>query len=564
MAEKILLIEDEEELRNAYSCVLRDEGYEVLTAQDFDGAMSRLDEVNFDLVITDIMLGGRTGIDILHEIKAKGLSSPVVMITGVPTVETAAEAVRLGAFDYIPKPVHPETLVRVASMALRFKKLNYRYELSRKNLEAIFRSVKEAIITVDEYLNIIEMNIAAEELCGPKENAVGNPVESRLAHCCDELINVFRTTVQEKQSMDIGYVECTSVDKSRKIVHVSTYPLVADPNSISGAVMVLRDDTRLIDLERDLKERRKFHGIIGKSEKMQEIYFLIGELSGVESTVLITGESGTGKELVAEALHYAGERSTKPLIKVNCAALSEQLLESELFGHVKGAFTGAVRDKPGKFELADGGTLLLDEIGEITPAVQVKLLRVLQSKEFERVGGTTPIKVDVRVVAATNRDITDMVNRGKFREDLYYRLSVIEIHIPPLRDRLDDVPILTDYFLGSLSKKIHKELKSVTRDVLKMFMAYSWPGNIRELQHTMEHAAVLTRDPIISVDDLSSKFKKLFEMDSQKHTDTSSTERFLIIEALEKSGWKKAKAARLLSIGRTTLYQKIREYNISK
>ncbi len=564
MSNKILVVEDEKDLRVLYSSIFGDEGYIVSTAQDFESAIKILDEEYFDVVFTDIMLGGRTGIEILHEIKRRELSCPVVMITGVPTVETAAEAVRLGAYDYIPKPPAAETLIRVASMALRFKKLNDRYKRSQKNLEAIFRSVKDSIITVDENLNIIEMNNAAEGLCGPKENAVGKPVESRLSHCCDELIKVLRSTVKEKQSMEIGCVECKSADETRHMVNVTTYPLITDFNKVSGAVMFLRDDTRLIDLERDLKERRKFHNIIGKSEKMQEIYFLVEELSGVESTVLITGESGTGKELVAEALHYTGERSKKPLIKVNCAALSEQLLESELFGHVKGAFTGAVRDKPGKFELADGGTLLLDEIGEVTLAVQAKLLRVLQSKEFERVGGTTPIKVDVRVVAATNRAIADMVKQGKFREDLYYRLSVIEIHIPALRERIEDIPLLTEYFLGTLSKKIRKELKSVTQDVLKMFMEYSWPGNIRELQHTMEHAAVLTRDSIISVDDLSSKFKNLFKDDSQKQSDTSSAERHQIIEALEKSGWKKAGAARLLGIGRTTLYQKIRDYNITK
>lgn len=564
MNEKILIIEDEQDLRDIYSSILAGEGYDVLTEENFNNALRRLDDNRIDLIFTDIMLGGKTGVDLLREVKERALTCPVVMITGVATVETAAEAVRLGAYDYIPKPLAPDTLIRVASMALRFKMLNDSYETSRKNLKAIFRSLKDAIITVDENLNIIEINNAAEGFCGSRENAIGIPVESRLTHCSSELINVLRATVREKQSMDIGYVECKSVDETTKIVNVTTYPLITDSNRVSGAVMVLRDETRLVDLERDLKERRQFHNIIGKSEKIQEIYFLIEELSGVESTVLITGESGTGKELVAEALHYAGERRTKPLIKVNCAALSEQLLESELFGHVRGAFTGAISDKPGKFELADGGTLLLDEIGDISPAIQVKLLRVLQSKEFERVGGTTSIKVDVRVVAATNRDIADMVKRGNFREDLYYRLSVIEIHIPSLRDRIEDVPLLTEHFLGTLSKKLHKELKSITEDVMKMFIEYSWPGNIRELLHTMEHAAVLTRDPVISVDDLSSKFIRLFEKESQKQAATPSKEKLDIIDALDKSKWKKAKAARLLGISRTTLYQKIRDYNIYK
>ncbi len=278
----------------------------------------------------------------------------------------------------------------------------------------------------------------------------------------------------------------------------------------------------------------------------------------------ITGESGTGKELAAEALHFTGGRSSGPLIKVNCSALSEQLLESELFGHVKGAFTGAIKDKPGRFEMADSGTIFLDEIGDISPTIQVKLLRVLQNMEFERVGGTTTIKTDVRIVAATNRDIEYMVSQREFREDLFYRLSVIELPLPPLRERTEDIPLLTDYILDKLSQKFNKKLKSVTRDVMMMFMEYHWPGNIRELQHTLEHAAVLTRDPVISLDDLSPKFIALTENSGRSQLVSNSVGRLEVIDALNKSGWKKAKAARLLGVSRTTLYQKIIDLNIRK
>jgi len=560
MNEKILIIEDEKDLRDMYSSILVNEGYDVLTEENFKNALKRLDNNRIDLIFTDIMLGGKTGVDVLREVKERALTCPVVMITGVPTVDTATEAVRLGAYDYIPKPVAPETLIRVASMALRFKMLNDSYETSRKNLEAIFRSVKDAIITVNEDLNIIEMNEAAEGLCGLKKSSLGMPIDHKLNNCGRKCLDILRETIQKKKPVE-GHVECMHVNNLRQVVTVNTYPLITDSKLISGVVMVLRDETRLVALERDLKERRQFHKIIGSSKKMQEIYSLIEDLTNVNTTVLITGETGTGKELAAEALHYTGVRKEKPLVKVNCAALSENLLDSELFGHVKGSFTGAIRDKPGRFETAAGGTILLDEIGDISPLLQTKLLRVLQDKKIERVGDTVSRTIDVRVVAATNKNLRNKIRQGEFREDLFYRLKVVEIKLPPLRERKEDIPFLVEHFLEKLSRKFNKKISAVSDEIMDLFMEHLWPGNVRELEHELEHACIRCRKLVISLDDLSFDFREFIKKGEPERAG-KETEREPILKALEKSGWNKAKAARILGMSRGTLYKLIRQYDL--
>ncbi len=295
---------------------------------------------------------------------------------------------------------------------------------------------------------------------------------------------------------------------------------------------------------------------------MQEIYSLIENLADVQTTVLITGESGTGKELAAEALHYKGIRSHKPLVKVNCSALSEGLLESELFGHVKGAFTGAVKDKLGRFQRADKGTIFLDEIGDISPRIQLRLLRVLQGMEFERVGDSTPVKVDVRVIAATNQDLSAKIRRGDFREDLFYRLKVVEINVPPLRERQEDILFLIDHFVEKFNKKFEKEIKAVSADVQKIFMDYEWPGTVRELEHTLEHAFILCRHNTITMDHLPAHFQTSSIVKTRVHRHEEGDETRKILQALEKTGGNKAKAARLLGFDRKTLYRKIEKLNI--
>jgi transcriptional regulator with PAS, ATPase and Fis domain len=304
--------------------------------------------------------------------------------------------------------------------------------------------------------------------------------------------------------------------------------------------------------------------MIGKSKVMQEVYGLIEDLADTTTTVLITGESGTGKELIAEALHYHGGRAFKPLVKVNCSALAETLLESELFGHTKGAFTGAVKDKKGRFEVANGGTIFLDEIGEITPRTGLKLLRVLEQKEFERVGDSTPVEVDVRVIAATNKNLQKQVNQGEFRDDLYYRLKVVQIQIPPLRERREDIPLLVNYFCDSFNRAFGKSITGVSEEVLAIFMRYPWPGNVRELKHAIEHAFVVCHAEMIARQHLPPEITTGHDTGGPHGAESYDQEMQSIRRALEKSGWNKAKAARMLGLSRQTIYRKIAKHKLIK
>jgi PAS domain S-box-containing protein len=565
MKARVLVIDDEESIRFTFERFLLKEGYDVVTASGYDEALAKLAENDFDVIFADIILGDKTGIDLLGEVKKRNLKCPVAMVTGAPNIETASKAVRLGAFDYISKPVDKKTLLHATAMALQHKFVIDEKEKYRSNLEAIFSSVKDAIITVDKEMVVVEMNDAAKVVCGfSRNNALGKAFCDLPKICNGRCTEILEATIKQRKSMDVRQLECPQEERSGQVVNVTTSPLLDSDGTFSGAVMVIRDETRLANLERDLKERRQFQNIIGQNEKMQKIYTLIEDLADVQTTVLITGESGTGKELVAEALHYKGTRCKKPLVKVNCSALTESLLESELFGHVKGAFTGAVRDKIGRFQRANGGTIFLDEIGDISPRMQLRLLRVLQEMEFERVGESTPVKVDVRVVAATNQDIHTKVRLGEFREDLYYRLRVVEIILPPLRERRDDVPLLVNHFREKFNQKFNKEIESMSEEVRKTFMDYEWPGNVRELEHAMEHAFILCRDRSITTDHLPLNLK----ISIQDETGPSRKGRVdgpqQILEALDKSGWNKSRAARLLGVSRRTLYRKLEEYNIVK
>ncbi len=559
MPASILIVDDEESIRYTFESFLSDEGHEISTAFSYDEALEKISERHFDLIIADILLGGNTGIDLLREIRNRHLSSIVVMITGVPNIDTAAEAVRMGAFDYIPKPVVLETLLHVTNRALKYKTLQDERETYRSNIEAIFRSVKAVIVTVDQDLQILEMNDAASRAYGrSRSDTIGQRFDTLPALCKGRCLEILQNTVREKQPLELDRVPCPESDGPDRVLTLSTAPLLNRRGEFSGAVLVVRDETRLDSLERDLKERRRFHNMIGQNEAMQRIYALIEDLADVETTVLITGESGTGKELVAEALHFQGARSNKPLVKVNCTALSENLLESELFGHVKGAFTGAIQNKVGRFQRADGGTIFLDEIGDMSPHMQLRLLRVLQEREFERVGESAPIRVDVRVVAATNQDLESKVRRGEFREDLYYRLKVVEIWLPPLRKRLDDIPLLVDHFLARFNRKFNKNIPSISDAVRGRFMEHPWPGNIRELEHAMEHAVLLSRQHTVTCEHLPSQFGLVRRETVPDGADGRET----IVDALRKSGWNKARAARLLGISRRTIYRKIDEFNI--
>ncbi len=563
MKTKILVIDDEEGIRFTFRRFLADEGYEVATAINFDEALSRISETDFDVIFADIILEGRTGIDLLRSVRERNLSCPVIMITGYPNVESASDAMRLGAFDYITKPVQKETLLHVAGMALQHKTVTDEKEKYRSNLEAIFRSVHDAIITVDKELIVLEMNEMTKKICRLSRSDIGKAFSVISKECTGRCHEILVDAIRKKHQVEERRLECQCPNCPRQVVAINVSPLIDNKGVFSGAVMVVRDETRLAHLEENLRERRQFHNIIGKSEQIQKVFTLIENLADVQTTILITGESGTGKELVAEALHYTGVRSNKPLVKVNCSALSEGLLESELFGHVKGAFTGAVKDKVGRFQRADGGTIFLDEIGDVSQGVQLKLLRVLQEMEFEAVGDSTPIKVDVRVVAATNQDLREKVRLGKFREDLYYRLKVVELTLPSLRERLEDIPLLIDYFIKKFNMKLNKSIEGMSADVQRIFMGYPWPGNVRELEHALEHACIICHQGTITVDDLPSELKNVKEAKVLLR-DKESTEPQAILQALEKAAGNKAMAARLMGISRQTIYRKIKEYKIDE
>ncbi len=557
MKAKILIVDDEENIRFSMERLLSAKGYEVATAKDYDEALSMMDETNFDLIFADIILKGKTGIDILQEVGERNLECPVVMFTGVPNIENASDAVRLGAFDYLPKPLRQDTLFRVVESALRHKALVDEKERYRLNLEAIFKSVKDAIITVDKELSVVEINDAAEDICQIfRDEAIGRNFNTLTKGCSGECIEILKETIKKKQSVEIRRLECRRKQRPKQVVTLTAYPLLNRRVVFSGGILVVRDETRLNDLERNLRERHQFHNIIGKSKKMQEIYSLIEELADVQTTVLITGETGTGKELVAEALHYRGVRRNKPLVKANCSALSENLLESELFGHVRGAFTGAVRDKIGLLKRANSGTILLDEISEVSPRMQLRLLRVTQEMEFERVGDSTPIKADVRVVAATNKDLREEVRLGRFREDLFYRLKIVELNLPPLRNRRQDIPLLVTHFINKFNRKFNKEITMISQDTQKIFMEYSWPGNVRELEHVLEHSFIVCNQSIITPDHLPPDLK-VARSEGEKGDYHQA-----ILKALKKSRWNKTETARLLGISRQSLYRKIKEYKI--
>lgn len=443
----ILVVDDEKNTREALSKILKEDGYEVASASDGYQALDVITHDAPDLILADLKMPGMDGIELLSRTRLKGLDVPYVLMTAYGTVETAVEAMKKGAEDYLTKPVNVEEL------EIQIKKI--------------------------------------------------------LAH---------RRLLQETQQ--------------------------------------LRDQ---------LRDKYKFENIIGSSPQMQSLFKTVEQVAPSRATILITGESGTGKELVASALHQNGPRSDKPYIKVSCSALSENLLESELFGHEKGAFTGALFTRQGRFEIAAGGTIFLDEMGEISPSTQVKLLGFLQDKEFERVGGNKRFKVDVRLIAATNKDLEKAVAEGTFRQDLYYRLNVITIKLPPLREKMSDLPQLVEHFVGKYAEDNGKKIEGVSPNALAALMSYHWPGNVRELENMVERAVVMCNDkiigrkhfPVISDIDESGIQKGMPPIPGSSLEDI---EKYAIQRTLEGVGGNRTKAAEILKISLRKIQYKLKEY----
>ncbi|SHO44678.1 sigma-54 dependent transcriptional regulator [Desulfopila aestuarii] len=577
----ILIVDDEESIRFTFEMFLRREGYGfITTAATLDEALKAVEKENFDLVISDIVLANSSGTELLKYVRSKGQECPVVMITGFPNLNTAAEAVRYGAFDYIAKPVNKETLLRFVRQALKHwdlerekRSLQQENEKYRRYLEVVFSSVSDAIVTVDEELNIVQLNETARRWFSEIEKAPVTSLKQLPGEMASACLQDAGKVIRDGQTVREHQVECHNNNGEKRMVSLTAAPLRDEIEELSGAVLVLRDITMGVPVEVQEGERTSFHGFIGTSRIMQGLYRLIENVGKVDTAVLVTGESGTGKELTAEALHLESLRRTMPLVKVDCASVPEDLLESELFGHRKGAFTGADRDRPGRLFQADHGTLFLDEIGDISPRMQLRLLRFLQEQTFTPVGQDSPIQVDVRVIAATNVDLHEKVRAGQFREDLYYRLKVVEIHLPPLRERRECIPLLVNHFLRRYAEKLGRNISSISDQSMQILSGYSWPGNVRELSHVIERGCVLCTGSTIQIEHLPQELVKRPVRDDIPAVVTTrpvveygendvDTEKEQLLKTLGRAGGNKARAARMLGIDRSTLYRKLKRYRI--
>ncbi len=426
---------------------------------------------------------------------------------------------------------------------------------TRSNLIRILDSLKEGIIAHDFDRRIFFFNKEAERITGFDRTEVlgrdchqvfGSPFcGSKCLFCKQKPVHAGQVQYQ----LNI----LTKTGEPRHLDFHATM-IYDDQGDLIGVVASFRDLTELMDLQRRSGELTCFSNIVGADEKMSKVFQQIGDVAQYDFPVHVFGETGTGKELVANAIHNESRRGGAPFVPINCGALPEGLIESELFGHVKGAFSGAIRDKKGRFDLADGGTIFLDEVAELSKTLQVKLLRFLQEGTFEKVGGERTISVNVRVISATNKDLRKEVQRNNFREDLFYRLNVIPIHIPPLRDRRTDIPLLVNHFLEQVIKRNDLDRIQMADSAISLMMEYSWPGNVRELQNAVQFSIVRCKNKIIMPDDLPMELRQLRNMDAQrgpmKKLDVES-----VRQALTQSGGNKAKAARILGVGRATLYR---------
>jgi len=446
--------------------------------------------------------------------------------------------------------------------------LNNKLLEEKNKIKAILDSIPDGVYTINENWRITSINKTAQKITGySEEEAIGNYCYKVLNSNVCQRDCPLKTTLETGKSLKDVEAEIVDREGNPKKLLMSTGVFHDPTNKVTGGVVSIRDLGGLKSLVEKIPQKESKDKLVGSTPKMMKVFNIMDMVKDSDSTVLFTGESGTGKTRLAYELHMRSQRRDFPFVKISCAALSENLLESELFGHVRGAFTGAIKDKPGKFETADGGTVFLDEIGEVPLSTQVKLLRFLQEQEFERVGSNKTIRVNVRIIAATNRDLLEMVKDEQFREDLYYRLAVIPIHVPPLRDRLPDLPAFVAYILERLAMKMGGGMKYLSPDVMKLFMHYEWPGNIRELENVLEHGYVCSAGKIITTDALPEYLEKV-EVGGRPVKDVRPMngydidEKNRILIALKNNGWKIVATAQSLGIDRTTLWRKMKKYSI--
>lgn len=435
-------------------------------------------------------------------------------------------------------------------------------ENEEKNI--ILNSIADGVFTVDMDFHITSMNRAAEKILGiEKKDALGRLCfEVFHANICEHSC-ALKETLNTGNNIINKTIYIVNSGGERVPISVSTALLKNEKGAVIGGVETFRDMTALETLRKEIEASYTFEDIVSKSKVMHELFGILPDIAISDSSVLIEGSSGTGKELIARAIHSLSNRKTKPLVVINCAAVPDNLLESELFGYKAGAFTDAKKDKPGKIALADGGTLFLDEIGEISPAIQVKLLRFVQEREYEPLGGIATVKSDVRIIAATNKILTEEVRGGSFREDLYYRINVVNIRLPSLAERKEDIPFLIKHFIHKYNILKGKNIEGVSDDVMNILMNHDYPGNIRELENIIEHAFVLCREPYIRQTQLPNHFKNIITPLNDNLT-LEEMERIYILKALKKNSWNKSRAAIELGIDPSTLWRKMKKLIIVK
>jgi two-component system response regulator HydG len=443
--------------------------------------------------------------------------------------------------------------------------------------KTVVNTIQDGVMIVDTDGTIVSANKALEKITGySKEELIGKPCTILNCNICEiarerkgeKWCSLFRTGA-------VNMRRCALLKKDGGRTHVlKNASLLHDTDgSVMGAVETMTDineliekDTQIEAFRRELRFEDGFQGILGASAPMQQVFDLISNASHSDAPVIIFGESGCGKELVAKAIHNSGTRRTKPFVKVNCAALTESLLESELFGHVKGAFTGAYRSREGRFEAANGGDIFLDEIGDLPLTTQVKLLRVLEEKIVERVGDNRPLPIDVRIISATNRDLRQLVEKGAFREDLFYRINVIPITVPPLRERVEDIPLLAEYFFRRIKLKSNQKIQGVSNDAMALLMAYAWPGNVRELKSAFEYAFVACQESMIQPHHLPPSVHPTqapFSNNKREPLDRSQMQKKDLIEALNHAGGNQSQAAEILGVSRVTVWNRMKKYGIT-
>ena len=458
-----------------------------------------------------------------------------------------------------------ETLTLYAEL----QKKNREIIEEKNKLEAIFRSRIEGTFTLDMNGVITAFNLAAERITGYSEqDVIGKEYWAVFLPGTNKESNHFKTIFDESGSSQQRELILNRKDNSKVPVRGNSSPLIDASGKQIGAVLSFQDISELKNLSNHLEERFQFDNIIGRSKAMQSVYNMMENVIATDSTVLITGGSGTGKEMIARAIHLNSERKSEPFIAVNSTAFAETLLESELFGHEKGAFTGAIKTKPGRFELAGEGTIFLDEIGDISLAVQVKLLRVLENRQFERVGGTDTLELKARIITATNKNLEEEIAEGRFREDLFYRINVINIHLPPLRERKGDISSLVHYFMNKFNKKIKKDITNISPGAMQVINNYSWPGNIRELENVIEHAFVVCPGNVIETEHLPERLWDVIqridvnENQSKKESPLGNAEKQLIEETLNKFNGNRVLTSNALGIDKTTLWRKMKKFGI--